>query len=64
MKLSARTILAESLRDLRCSWPQLLAADLIARIIALALLTPLCGLLLKLFLATTASRASSLRGDG
>ena len=55
MKLSARTILVESLQDLRCSWPQLIAADLVARILALALLTPLCGLLLKLFLATTAT---------
>ncbi len=55
MKLSARIILAESLRDLRCSWPQLIAADLVARILVLAVLTPLCGLLLKLFLATTAT---------
>lgn len=53
MKLSARTILAKSLGDLRCAWPQLIAADLVARVLTLALLTPLCGLLLKLFLATT-----------
>lgn len=55
MKLPLRTLILESLHDLRRRWPQLLAADLVARILALTLLTPLCGLLLKLFLRTTES---------
>src|SRR5215467_3177645 len=55
MKLSARALLAEVWRVFRASWPQLIAADLVARILALALLTPLCGLLLHLFLKTTAT---------
>ncbi len=55
MKPSTRTILVESLRDFRRTWPQLIIADLIARILAVVVLTPLVGLLLKVFLATTAT---------
>lgn len=55
MRLSARAILTEALRDFRRAWPQLIAADLIARILALVALTPLVGVLLKVFLATTAT---------
>ena len=46
-------MLAESLRDLRHTWPQLIAADLAARALAVTLLIPAVGLLLKAFLATT-----------
>ncbi len=54
MKTSARAILLESLRDLRRVWPQMVAADLAARVLGLVILTPVVGLLLKLFLNTTA----------
>jgi glycerophosphoryl diester phosphodiesterase len=55
MKLAARTILVESLRDLRRTWPQLILTDLLARVLAVVVLTPLVGLLFKVFLATTAT---------
>lgn len=53
MKLSARTILVQSLRDFRRTWPQLILTDLLARILGIVVLTPVVGLLLKVFLATT-----------
>ena len=53
MKLSARTILVESLRDFRRTWPQLILTDLLARVLTVVVLTPVVGLLLKIFLATT-----------
>ena len=55
MNPCARTILLDALRDLRRTWLQLTVADLMARVVAVAILTPLVGLLLKLFLATTAT---------
>ena len=53
MKLSARTILVESFRDFRRTWPQLILTDLLARVLTVVALTPVVGLLLKVFLATT-----------
>ncbi len=53
MKLTARTILAETLRDLRRTWPQLILTDLLARVLSVVVLAPVVGLLLKVFLATT-----------
>ena len=53
MKLSARPILVQSLRDFRRTWPQLILTDLLARILGIVVLTPVVGLLLKVFLATT-----------
>ncbi len=45
--------LVAALRDLRRIWPQLVLADLLARLLAVAVLTPAVGVLLKVFLATT-----------
>jgi glycerophosphoryl diester phosphodiesterase len=53
MKLTVGTILAESLRDFRRTWPQLILTDLLARALTVVVLTPVVGLLLKVFLATT-----------
>ena len=55
MKLSARTILVQSLRDFRRTWPQLILTDLLARVLGIVVLTPAVGLLLKVFLETTAT---------
>jgi len=53
--ISLRSALAGALSDLRRTWPQLLIVDLLARLFAVTILTPLVGLLIKLFLATTAT---------
>jgi len=53
MKVKGRTILGEALRDFRRTWPQLILTDLLARVLSVVLLTPVVGLLLKVFLATT-----------
>ena len=53
MRLSARSILVESLSDLRRTWPQLILTDLLVRILAVVVLTPVVGLLLKAFLSST-----------
>lgn len=53
MNPSARNILAGALRDFRRTWPQLILSDLLARTFAFTVLTPVVGLLFKLFLATT-----------
>jgi glycerophosphoryl diester phosphodiesterase len=42
-----------ALADFRRTWPQLLLTDLLARTLAVVVVTPLVGLLLKLFLMTT-----------
>jgi glycerophosphoryl diester phosphodiesterase len=55
MNTSAQSILLESLRDLRRTWPQLVLTDLLMRALAVVVLVPLVGLLLRLFLATTAT---------
>ena len=45
--------LLEALRDFRRTWPQLLFTDLLIKIIAVVALTPMVGLLIKLFLLQT-----------
>lgn len=44
--------LLKARQDFRRTWPQLLLTDLLSRALALVVLTPLVGLLLKLFLIT------------
>lgn len=48
-------LLVTSLQDFRRTWPQLIIADLSAKILALVVLTPFVALLVKGFLATTAT---------
>jgi glycerophosphoryl diester phosphodiesterase len=55
MKMSARSLLADALRDFRRTWVQLVLADLMARVLGVVVLTPVVGLLLKVFLTTTAT---------
>ncbi len=55
MNPSARSILLASLGDFRRTWPQLVLTDLLVRVLAIVVLTPIVGLLLKLFLATTST---------
>ena len=55
MHLSARSLLGESLGDLRRAWPQLVVTDLMAKILAVVIITPAIGLLVKLFLWRTAT---------
>ena len=43
----------EAFLDLRRTWPQLLFTDLFARVIVLVVLTPMVGLLIKVFLLRT-----------
>ena len=45
--------LLEAQRDFRRTWPQLLLTDLLARTIAVVVLTPMIGLLIKAFLLQT-----------
>lgn len=44
--------LLEACSDFRRTWPQLVVADLLARIATVVVLTPIVGLLIKLFLLT------------
>jgi len=55
MKLPLPTILGESLKDFRRVWPQLVFTDLMARVLAVVVLAPVVGLMLKIFLAGTAT---------
>lgn len=48
-----QTHLAQALRDLRRTWPQLLITDLLSVALTIIVTTPLVGLLLKLFLLAT-----------
>lgn len=45
--------LLEAQRDFRRTWPQLLLTDLLARAIVVVILTPMTGLLIKVFLLQT-----------
>ncbi len=51
----SKQILRSLLRDYRRTWPHLLATDLLARIVAVVVISPILGLLLKLFLSRTTS---------
>ncbi len=52
-EMKANALFIDALRDLRRTWPQLLVTDALARVLTVVLLTPLVGLLLRLFLGTT-----------
>lgn len=51
--LKMRSALARALGDFRRTWPQLVAADLLARAIGLVITIPVIGLFLELFLFQT-----------
>jgi membrane-anchored glycerophosphoryl diester phosphodiesterase (GDPDase) len=51
--ISPTSLLKDSLPDLRRTWPQLVVADVMARILAVVLIAPTLGLLVKLFLWRT-----------
>ncbi len=55
MKLCLRELSIESLRDFRRTWPQLILTDLVVRVAAVVVLAPAVGLLVRLFLTTTAT---------
>ena len=55
MNVSVHSLVRESLRDFRRTWPQLVLTDLLARILAVVIITPMVGLLGKLFLWRTAT---------
>ena len=52
---SAWPLLKEAIGDLRRTWPQLVLTDLLARILAVVIITPAVGLLVKLFLWRTST---------
>ena len=49
------SLLQEALSDLRRTWPQLVLTDLVARILAVVIIAPAIGLLVRLFLSRTAT---------
>jgi glycerophosphoryl diester phosphodiesterase len=55
MTLTTRTVLAGAWKRFRAVWPQLFVADLLARALGVAILFPAVGLLLQVFLSTTAT---------
>jgi glycerophosphoryl diester phosphodiesterase len=55
LNTSAWALLVDALRDLRRTWPQMVLTDLLARILAVILIAPAVGLLIKLFLSRTAT---------
>ena len=55
MNLSVPTALAQALRDFRRTWPQLILSDLVARVIRIVVQVTVTGLLLSIFLSTTAT---------
>ena len=55
MNTSPWPILAEAFCDFRRTWPQLVLTDLMARVVAVIIITPAVGLLGKLFLWRTAT---------
>ncbi len=52
-KIELSVVFFDAFRDFRTVWPQLLATDVFARTVTLVILTPLIGLLFRLFLTTT-----------
>ena len=54
-RVTSVPILVESLRDFRRTWPQLVLTDFLVRALAVVVLAPVVGLLLRVFLATTAT---------
>ena len=55
MSARAVDVFLDSVRDLVRAWPRLLAADLIYKLVAFVLATPLIGIALRLFLSTSGS---------
>jgi len=55
LSASAWSLVTASLHDFRRTWPQLVLTDLLARILAVVVITPAIGLLAKLFLWRTAT---------
>ena len=55
MNNSARSVVQGTLKDFRKTWPQLVLTDLLAKILAVVIITPAIGLLGKLFLWRTAT---------
>ena len=53
MDISLRSLVTDSLRDFRRTWPQLVLTDLLARILAVVIIAPAVGLLVKFFLWRT-----------
>ena len=53
MKLDSWSILVEALGDFRRTWSQLVLTDLLMRVLAVVILMPVVGLLIKVFLAST-----------
>jgi glycerophosphoryl diester phosphodiesterase len=53
LDISPRPLVTDSLRDFRRTWPQLVLTDLLARILAVVIIAPALGLLVKLFLWRT-----------
>jgi len=55
VQISARSLLSESLCDLRRTWPQLVLTDLLAKVLSLAIISPAISLLIGLFLRRTST---------
>jgi glycerophosphoryl diester phosphodiesterase len=55
MNLSARSLFRDAVSDLRRTWPQLVLTDLFVRALGIVVLAPAVGLLLRVFLTTTAT---------
>ena len=55
MNASPWSLLTDALHDLRRAWPQLVLTDLLARVLAVVIIAPAVGLLVKVFLWSTAT---------
>ena len=55
MNLSAWSLLSDAVSDFRRTWPQLVLTDLFVRALSIVVLAPAVALLLRVFLATTAT---------
>lgn len=53
--MTISTVLFDAVRDFLRDWPRLLATDVVYKLIAFVVLTPLVGVALKLFLSTSGS---------
>jgi glycerophosphoryl diester phosphodiesterase len=53
LDLSPRTLIHAAIDDFRRTWPQLVVTDLLARVLAVVIVSPVVGLLIKLFLRRT-----------
>jgi glycerophosphoryl diester phosphodiesterase len=53
LNIAVRSLVTDSVRDLRRTWPQLVLTDISARVLAVVIIAPAVGLLGKLFLWRT-----------